>query len=136
MILKEKKGKMERPEVEDSFRYEPDVPQFYKKAEPLLNGRLPGRLGRFFDNAVAYRFDGMYIVVTGEISAGKRWIHVSFSRQNRLPSYKDLQRIRRDFIGEDRQSIMIFPEKERYVNVMKNCLHLFCCLDNDGLPCF
>lgn len=29
------------------------------------------------------------------------------------------------WIGEDKKAVMILPEKENYVNIDKNCLHLF-----------
>ena len=84
----------------------------------------------------AWALNGLLVVVSGEKHEGKRWLHVSFSRKNRIPEYKDLQRVKRDFIG-DMQSIMVFPKEDNYVNKMKTCLHLYACLDGgDGLPDF
>ena len=77
----------------------------------------------------AWALNGLLVVVSGEKHGGKRWLHVSFSRKNRIPEYKDLQRVKRDFIG-DMQSIMVFPKEDNY-------LHLYACLDgDDGLPDF
>lgn len=66
---------------------------------------------------------------------GRNWLHVSVSRPNgKMPSYEDLALIRKLFIGEDRECYMIFPTKERYVNINANVLHLYCCLDQpDGV---
>jgi hypothetical protein len=60
---------------------------------------------------------------------GKRWLHVSVAKPNRkIPSYDEVQYIRKLFIGEDRESYMIFPPKERYVDI-NPVLHLWTCLD-------
>lgn len=70
-------------------------------------------------------------------SDGKRWLHVSVSKPNmKIPTYEDLAEVRRLFIG-DRESYMIFPTSDRYVN-HANVLHMWCCLDQpDGvLPHF
>ena len=67
---------------------------------------------------------------------GRRWMHTSFSRRSRVPDYKDIMKVKRDFIGENKKAIMIFPEKKNHVNIMPYCLHLFTCLDEDGIPEF
>ena len=70
---------------------------------------------------------------------GRRWLHVSVSRapKRQLPSYDDLQLVRRLFVGEERECYMIFPPKDRYVDI-NPVLHLWTCLDQpDGvLPRF
>ena len=60
---------------------------------------------------------------------GKRWLHVSVGRANsKMPSYEDMQMVRRLFIGEHREAYQVFPTKERYVN-FDNVLHWWVCLD-------
>ena len=66
----------------------------------------------------------------------KLWIHTSFSRRSRIPDYKDIQFVKKSFIGEDNKAIMIFPEKANHVNIHNYCLHLFTCLEDDPLPDF
>ncbi len=72
---------------------------------------------------------------------GKHWLHVSVARQgkhkNQLPTYEEINLIRKLFIGDHRECYHIFPPKERWVN-FSNVLHLWCCLDQpDGvLPHF
>ncbi|OLD63931.1 MAG: hypothetical protein AUF65_00860 [Chloroflexi bacterium 13_1_20CM_50_12] len=72
-------------------------------------------------------------------SDGKRWLQVSVAKPNKhkMPTYDDVQLMRKLFIGEDRESYMVFPPKDRYVNI-NPVLHLFCCLNEpDGvLPHF
>jgi len=67
---------------------------------------------------------------------GKQWVHTSYSRKNRIPSYEDTLFIKKNFIGDDLKAIMIFPEKKEHVNIHPFCLHLWFCLDSDGLPDF
>lgn len=50
---------------------------------------------------------------------------MSFSRRSRTPSYEDLDWVRKAFIGEDRESIQVFPPKEEYVNAHPYTLHLW-----------
>lgn len=79
----------------------------------------------------AWVFDGLMVIAScGEYEDGKEWLHISFSRKSRIPSYDDLQRVKRDFIGEDKKAVFVLPERENYVNIHKNCLHLFYSKDN------
>lgn len=66
---------------------------------------------------------------------GKRWIHLSASRKKQLPSWMDLKEIKQIFL-QDRKAIQVLPQKDRYVNINPYVLHLFTCLDGDGLPEF
>ena len=60
----------------------------------------------------------------------RRWLHVSVSKAPscKMLTYEDLQVVRTLFIGEQRECYMVFPPKDRYVNI-NPVLHLFCCLD-------
>ena len=90
------------------------------------------------DGAAFMSADRMSLIISGsdEHGDGKRWIHLSIARLDRIPDYRDLQRARRDFLGEDRYCAMIFPPKDRYVNINPHCLHLFACLDGWPMPEF
>lgn len=79
----------------------------------------------------------LMVIVSGNTEAdGKRWIHVSYSRPSRIPSYEDLCLVKDRFIGADRQAISVHPPASQHVNLHATCLHLFHCLDGDGLPDF
>jgi hypothetical protein len=60
---------------------------------------------------------------------GRRWLHVSVSKSpsKKMPTYEDLQEARKWFVGEGRECYMVFPPKDRYVNI-NPVLHLWCCL--------
>ncbi len=71
-------------------------------------------------------FNGLSVIASAAIyDDGREWLHVSFSRRNKMPSYADLQLVKREFIGNDKKAIMVFPEQENYVNIHPNCLHLW-----------
>ncbi len=61
---------------------------------------------------------------------GKEWLHISVSRKSRLPTYEEMTRIKRDFIGDDKKAISVLPEKKYHVNIDKYCLHLFYSAEN------
>jgi hypothetical protein len=83
----------------------------------------------------AWIWNGMSIIASVGNYDGKEWLHISFSRKTKMPTYAEMQMIKKDFIGEDKKAIFVLPKKERYVNINKNCLHLWYCA-NDGLPDF
>jgi hypothetical protein len=67
---------------------------------------------------------------------GRRWVHVSCSHRNgRLPSWDALKKVKAAFIGADKRAIQILaPDSEWYSHW--EVLHLWYCLDGDGLPDF
>lgn len=78
---------------------------------------------------------GLVVILSGEVHNDSRWLHLSVSRQSRVPSYDDLCLVKRVFIG-DRKAIQVFPPKAEHVNIHNYCLHLWACLDADSLPDF
>lgn len=85
------------------------------------------------------RFPAGYSViltVSDSHGDGKRWVHVSLAYPNRVPSYDELAEVKRIFVGLKRQAIMVLPREEKHINIHPYCLHLYCCLDGDGLPDF
>jgi len=66
----------------------------------------------------------------------RRWLHVSVSHTSRLPDWKDLREVKDIFIGRERRALQVLPPESEYVNIHPRVLHLWCCLDGDGLPDF
>jgi|JI10StandDraft_1071094.scaffolds.fasta_scaffold1819773_2 hypothetical protein len=80
---------------------------------------------------------GLAVMLSGAVELdGRRWVHVSTSRRDRMPSYEDLAVVKRLFIGEERRAIQVFVPHTEHVNRHQFCLHLWCCVDGDGLPDF
>lgn len=69
------------------------------------------------------------IISTALHDDGRRWLHVSLSRPNQMPSYADLDLVKRVFIGPDRYAYQVFPPRDHHVNLHPYCLHLWACLD-------
>lgn len=80
--------------------------------------------------------NGVRVIISGQTEKDKRWLHVSLSRKGRMPTYDDIALVKKVFIGEDKKAVMVFPEKKYHVNIHSFCLHLWHCLDGDGLPEF
>lgn len=94
-------------------------------------------LQRTIDGYAARATDRLSVIVSASVEAdGRRWLHVSYARANRMPDYEDTQRVRRLFIGEDRYALAVWPPKDRYVNLHRYTLHLWSCLDEYPLPEF
>lgn len=94
---------------------------------------------------VPYRFvlptaapeNRLMAIITGATEAdGKRWVHVSYSRPSRMPSYFDGVQVKRDFLGPERKAIAVFAPEDEHVSIHSYCLHLWHCVDGDGLPDF
>lgn len=89
------------------------------------------------DGASYIAKDGLQVICSADTEQdGKVWLHVSFSRRNRLPSYGDMIRVKDAFIGPKKKAIMVLPADSEYVNIHPFCLHLFHCLEDDPLPDF
>lgn len=90
-------------------------------------------IDRAEDGLLWQRLHGEAIKVMESTSVkpdGRTWLHVSVSKpsKSKMPTYEDIQTMRRLFIGENRESYMIFPTQDRYINI-NPVLHLFACLD-------
>lgn len=80
---------------------------------------------------------GVRVICSARVEGdGKRWIHVSYSRRNRIPSYEDGCFVKSAFIGEDRLAVAVYPRESEHVNIHPRCLHLWSCLDGDPVPDF
>lgn len=80
---------------------------------------------------------GLMVICSGAVEEdGRRWVHVSVSRKSRIPSYDDLRVVKHLFIGGDKQAVQLFPPDDRHINLHPFCLHLWHCIDGDGLPDF
>lgn len=72
---------------------------------------------------------------------GHDWIHVSLcgrtgARNYHLPTYEDVQRVKRDFLG-DAWAYQVFPDERHYINQNPFVLHLWSRFDGSpALPDF
>lgn len=90
-------------------------------------------------DGIMYRSKSRGLVVIQSIAIeldGKEWMHTSYSRKNRTPTYEDTIFIKENFIGKDLKAIMVFLKEEEHINIHPYCLHLFNCTNGDVLPDF
>lgn len=77
------------------------------------------------------------VCVSGMIEQdGLRWLHVSASHPDRIPSWDDLREVKNLFIGEDKLALQVLPKVAQYVNLNPFVLHLWHCVDKDPTPDF
>lgn len=59
----------------------------------------------------------------------REWWHVSISRPDRMPTWQELCKVRKDFFTEDVEFYQVLPRRQDYVNVHTFCLHIWSPLD-------
>jgi len=90
------------------------------------------------EDGYLYRgIDGLTVIQSTAIEAdGNVWLHTSMSRKSRMPTYDDMARVKRIFIGDDQKAIMVFPDRDHHVNIHPFCLHFYTALFHEPLPEF
>lgn len=76
-------------------------------------------------NAYKHRSGLRVIVTTADFEDGRDWMHVSLSREDRLPSYDDLRHVKSTFVGDNRYAYQVFPPALKHINIHSFCLHLW-----------
>jgi len=111
----------------DTFYFAPEsLPVGWKKLRDMLDGAMYKRSS-----------DGMTVITSGSIELDdKRWAHVSMAHRGRVPSYGDMVIVKNLFIGRNKRAIQLFVDERDHVNLHPYCLHLWHCLDEDGIPDF
>ena len=79
--------------------------------------------------------EGGYFAVFSPVQAGKKlriiastgmgWDHVSVSLPHRIPTWKEMDYIKRLFFNPDEVVMQIHPAESKHVNNMEFCLHLW-----------
>lgn len=64
------------------------------------------------------------ILSTAPFPDGREWLHISCSRENRIPSWDDMKFVKETF-ARDKLAVQVFPPPEEYVNEHPFCLHLW-----------
>lgn len=81
--------------------------------------------------------DGLTVMMSGVIELdGQRWLHLSCSRESRLPNWEDVVKVKETFIGQDTEGIIKLAPRSQWVNLMPFCLHVWSCVDGDVTPDF
>jgi len=93
-------------------------------------------LVRIEDNTLVFlrSNDGLQIAASGFMHNGQIWIHASCSRQDALPEYSDLTRLKDWVFGTRGYAAQSFVPTAEHVNIHPYCLHLWGPLDPDDWP--
>lgn len=73
-------------------------------------------------------FNGIKLTVIATLDTddnGITWENVSVSLKNRLPTWQELKFIKMLFWDPEDEVLQFFPPQSQYVDVHKNCLHLW-----------
>ena len=83
-----------------------------------------------FMRCFEHKVDGLTVMRSkSQTKDGRDWIHISMSRRSRMPSYEDMAKVKRDFLGEDVEAYQVFAKTEDHVNIHSFCLHLWAPMD-------
>lgn len=117
-----------------------DLPR--REVLDLLPRVLPSNWRRVHDP----RFDGVYHSLTlralfsaGVEEDGRRWIHLSVSRTDRMiPTWLDLTEARDALLGRERLAVQVLPPRAEHYDsgTGVEVLHLWAPLDGSPLPNF
>ena len=70
-----------------------------------------------------YRFvhkNGLRLIISRApfgLTSQKEWIHISVSRKDRLPDWRDLRKVKVDFLGTEGYAYTVYPPADKYVNI-------------------
>ena len=87
------------------------------------------------DGYVLRHRQGLRVIIDVRFVDQEPWLHVSYSRASRLPSWEDTKQVKADFIG-DNEAIIVLPKVEDYVNIHQFCLHLWHSVNGQTCPNF
>lgn len=121
--------------AEDEARIDHEIAE----TERLAPMPPPATWERCLPNVGGYvylRRDNMKLIFRVEQQSDGDWIHVSFSRRERIPSWQDVRHVKDHFIGRSRKAVIVLPPEDEYVNDHPYCLHLWSRVDGDPLPDF
>ena len=77
-----------------------------------------------------WRNRGLQTLISKSITKDTRWWwHVSVSRPDRMPTWQELAKVRKDFFGEEIEFYQVLPKRSEYVNVHQFCLHMWAPMD-------
>lgn len=70
----------------------------------------------FICNSLTNPLRGVSVIFTASVEGdGRRWIHLSVSRPDRIPGWEDLSAVKRIFIGDERFAYQVIPpQREHY----------------------
>jgi hypothetical protein len=84
------------------------------------------------EDGISYQRDDrrMSVIISGSVEAdGKRWVHFSVARPDRLPAWDELVRVKEQFLGAETTAIQVFAPRSKWINIHERCFHLWVCAE-------
>jgi len=92
---------------------------------------------RSHDGAVYRSRGGLLVILSGAREEdGKRWLHLSVSRRERLPNWEDLKLVKEVFLGAESTALMVFAPKSQWISIHPFVHHLWVAVDGNVTPDF
>lgn len=90
------------------------------------------------DGYAAQYLNMRFIVSVGVEQDGKKWLHVSASKDGgKMPTYDDLKTLKKLCVGDHKTAIQVFPPASKHIDIASKfgteVLHLWSCLDDDNI---
>jgi hypothetical protein len=76
---------------------------------------------------------GLHVIVSVDEAPGERWLHVSCSYVDHLPSWGDLKAVKTIFIGRENEAWQFLAPESEWVDDHEFTLHLWHRLDEDSV---
>lgn len=92
----------------------------YRKPHPL--GFPHGKGDDFGWFEVPTKSGRLFVMVA---PSDEEWQHVSVSKKERTPTWEEMSFIKNLFFDDEDICVSFFPAKSQYVNLAKNCLHIW-----------
>lgn len=70
-------------------------------------------------------------ILSGDIIDGKRWVHLSVVRKDRMPDWAELVAARDGIVGPEVEMIQYLPKKSEWANIHDFVLHLWKCVESE-----
>ncbi len=97
------------------------VRKFMRPLRPWLRVQL-SKDGAMFRNERTE----MGVIVSGDVEGdGRRWLHLSASFVDRIPTYYEMVDVRNAFLGRDRKCVQVIAADSEHVNIHPYTLHLW-----------
>lgn len=93
--------------------------------QAALELRMYGMRGDDTTGVFRFRSDVDNGILNVLASSGMGWDHVSVSRTDRIPTWTEMQQIKRLFFRDDEFALQYHMPESKHINVHPNCLHLW-----------
>lgn len=103
--------------------YIEEPPEHWREGKAIAHPSLPEAFARIWQHRLVEKMT--VLRSQSMMKNGDQFVHVSVARTDRLPSWEELNKVKREFIGDSYSAYQILSKKEDHVNMHEHCLHLW-----------